>query len=104
MPCPVVPSFLAPRLSSRMRSATAWSSRFRAQRVETLSLSRTRGRPFCSRVASSEKNVGTWRTTPDPIRLVVDGFTRPEGSMWLRHVSTLRGGKGGPTVALTSRR
>lgn len=38
--------------------------------------------PLASTSASSSKKEGTWKTTPEPIRLIQPGATRPDGSRW----------------------
>lgn len=38
--------------------------------------------PLASTSASSLKKEGTWKTTPEPMRSMQPGATRPEGSRW----------------------
>lgn len=51
-------------------------------------------RPFSSNSASSLKKLGTWKTTPEPIRLTQLGLTRPDGRRW-KLTGQCRGGGAG---------
>lgn len=82
MPRPVVPIFLPASSFSSRPSTRACSSRLTWARSLTRRFLRACVSPLASRAASSLKKAWTLKTTPEPIRLVHWGLTRPDGRRW----------------------
>lgn len=54
---------------------------------------------LASMSASSLKKEGTWKTTPEPVRLMQPGATRPQGSRWKSQDTPLALMDAGPVAA-----